>query len=178
MLQFHNLYFFVAIPTLEKLVKKELEQNELLRKENSADKLELIQKYSALQENQKREQEQELSQKNIEVNDLKKEILKIKSEFAIQEDHLKEVNKKLTNVIEEKEELINKMNDELSKEIALKDQYRQEAESKENAFRELQNVLKEENNAMLEVLMKENKMLTKQIAQIESSKFYQLYMKI
>ncbi|CAH2042599.1 unnamed protein product, partial [Iphiclides podalirius] len=153
------------IPTLEKLIKKELEQNELLRKENSAEKSELIQKCNILQENQ-RSVEQELNQRRAEIKALQDEILNIKSEAASREEDLKAQNIKLTNVIQEKEELLSKINDELSKEILLNGQYQKEAESREKHIRGLQNILKEDKHAMVEVLMNENKKL---IAQIESN---------
>ncbi|CAK1584762.1 unnamed protein product [Parnassius mnemosyne] len=159
-----------VISTLERLIKAELEQNELLRKDYSLEKLELVQKCKFLQENHTKV-EQELEKRNTEINALKGEIRLVTSGAKGHEDNLRYNNEQLTKIIEEKDAAIHQMNEVLLKEKIFREEYQKQIELKENNIYELQQKLKELEDEVrtMDVLRSENKELVKHVKQIESN---------
>ncbi|XP_068620463.1 GRIP and coiled-coil domain-containing protein 2-like isoform X2 [Battus philenor] len=159
-----------VITTLEKLVKSELDQNEILRKENDVEKSELVQKYNIVQENNVRI-ERELKQKCTEICALREEIKFVTAEAKAHEGDLKQKNERLSKMIEEKDELIMRINQELSKEKLLREEYQKKLIVEENIIQELQKELDEfkARSAIFDVLKSEKDELIKYIKQIESN---------
>ncbi|CAG5056947.1 unnamed protein product [Parnassius apollo] len=156
-----------VISTLERLIKKELEQNEVLRKDFSLEKLELVQKCKFLQEDHTKV-EQELEKRNTEINALKEEIRVVTLEAKCREENLRYNNEQLTKIIEEKDATILQMNEVLLKEKIFREEYQKQIELKENNIYELQQKLKGLEDEV-DVLRTENKQLFKHVKQIESN---------
>lgn len=125
--------------TLERIIRKEMELNDNLFEEN-IDKLDIIDKCTILQECNKTIQ-QVLEQRRTKINVLKDEIKTVTSDAKAREIDLEEKNEMLTKMLEEKDNIILKINEELAKEKAISVENQKQVQLHENDISELEKKL-------------------------------------
>ncbi|KPJ10485.1 hypothetical protein RR48_09619 [Papilio machaon] len=127
------------IINLENIIKKEMKQNDHLFMQN-IDNLDINDKCRILKEfNTKIEQA--LEQRRTEINALKEEIKIVTTEAKIHETDLKQKNEMLTKTLEEKDDVILKINEELAKEKILNGEYHKQVQLHQNDISELEKKL-------------------------------------
>ncbi|XP_013163132.1 PREDICTED: interaptin-like [Papilio xuthus] len=126
------------ITNLEKVIQKVMKQNDLF-KEN-IDNLDIDDKCRVLQEYIIKI-EQVLEQRRTEINALKEEIKIVTSEAKVHETDLKQKNEMLTKNLEEKDDVILKINQELAKEKILNCEYQKQVQLHQYDISELEKKL-------------------------------------